>query len=354
VSLVGLLRQQVDQLGALHVVERVHIDSQSGGHRFDVQAKGGEQLQEAHLLAGHGIGERGTGVVALRPTASLQEAQAALLRHSGHSRPLLGLGARGGVVRGARLEGIHLILWYYASCSWLLLLILLLPLSLAAPLSLLLPLFRCQLLATPLLPLIIAIIRLGAIVLPIPILLPSIGLLPLLLLLLSLAALLPPLPLLLAQPLPLLPLLLGQVIVPPLLPSSLGHVVLLLALAVPLVSLVIGVGQLGDRRRWFRRAFQLVLAFATRRVLPTAQSRGQGYIIDFDIDPIPFGKHRMSYATGCKHGAHIVQGGSQGATHLVDVVPLLGRYGGPYIIRSHLGFIEEPLEHKKGSCLGEN
>jgi len=175
-----------------------------------------------------------------------------------------------------------------------------------------------------------------------------------LLLLLSLAALLPPLPLLLAQPLPLLPLLLGQVIVPSLLPSSLGHIVLLLALAVPLVSLVIGVGQLGDRRRWFRRAFQLVLALATRRVLPTAQGRGQGYIIDFDIDPIPFGKHRMSYTAGRKHGAHIVQGGSQGATHLMDIVPLLGRYGGPYIIRSHLGFIEEPLEHKKGSCLGEN
>jgi len=262
VSLVSLLGEHVDQLGALHVVERVHIDSQSGGHRLDVQAKGGEQLEESHLLAGHGIGERGTRVIALRPTAAFQQTEATFLWHSRNAMSLLGLCARGGVVGGACLLGrtrfqentrrrlfplhFHLLL-----------------LRLPASLALLLPFLGCQLLAPSLFPLIIAIARLGAVVLLIAMLLPAIGLL----LLLLAATLLPPLSLLLAQSFSLLSLLLAQVIVLALLPSRLGHIVMLLSLqplTVSLVSLVIGMFWMRDRRRWFRGTLELVMTPTAR------------------------------------------------------------------------------------------
>lgn len=266
----------------------MHIDAQGGGHRLDVQPEGGEQLQEAHLLAGHRVGERGAGVVALRPAASLQESQAALLGHSGQALTLLGLGAGGGVVGGAQLlrrflghDRSRLLLLHLGVGLQLLLLLLL-----AASLALLLSLLRGQGLAASLLPRVAAITGLWAIVLPVPILLRRVGI-PVLLL--PAALLLASLALLLAQPLPLLTLLLTQVIV---LPgrSRLGHVVLLLALltlTVPLVSLVIGMMRRHDCR-CLRGSLQLVVPLATRGVLPAAQGRGQGDVIDLDVDPIPF------------------------------------------------------------------
>lgn len=57
----------------------------------------------------------------------------------------------------------------------------------------------------------------------------------------------------------------------------------------------------------------------------------------------------MAYAAGRKYGCDIVQGRSQGATHLVDVVPLLRRHRSTHIVRSHLGLVEEPLKDEERS-----
>lgn len=54
-----LLCQQIHQLCALHIIERMHINAQGSGNCLNVQPKGGKQFQETHLLTGQGIGERG-------------------------------------------------------------------------------------------------------------------------------------------------------------------------------------------------------------------------------------------------------------------------------------------------------
>lgn len=325
----------------------MHINAQGGGHCLDVQPEGREQLQEAHLLAGQGIREGGAGVVALRPAAAFQQTGGALLRHPWHPLTSLGLCAGRGVVGGSSFLGL---LRFQGDAQGLLLLhvgLHVLLLRLASALALLLPLLRCQLLPASLLALLVARVGLGAVVVfLIFLLLPA--------LLLS-TPLLASLALLLTQALPLLALLLAEVVVPPLVFRS-SHIVLLLLLfllplaLMALVSLAVRVGGLrrtGHCRGCLRGSLDLlVVPSAARGVLPAAQSRGQGYVVYFDVDPVPFGQHRMANTAWREHGTHIVQRGTEGFAHFVDVVPLVAGHRSSHIIGTHLGFVEEPLEHK--------
>lgn len=73
--LAGLLCEQTEQLGGVHVVQGVEIDAEGVGDTRHIQTERLQQLDEVHLFACEWVVQLGTTPVALGPRAPFHQMQ---------------------------------------------------------------------------------------------------------------------------------------------------------------------------------------------------------------------------------------------------------------------------------------